>query len=76
MNIKPYMNDLINTYQSKDYEKVMIICEEILKLNKDIPEVYNFYGLSLQNLNRHDQAINYFNKAICYNQKLFQLSII
>ena len=69
MNIKPYMNDLINTYQSKDYEKVMIICEEILKLNKDIPEVYNFYGLSLQNLNRHDQAINYFNKAISLQPK-------
>tara|TARA_B100001057_G_C22807514_1_gene934082 strand:- start:119 stop:1651 length:1533 start_codon:yes stop_codon:yes gene_type:complete len=63
------MNDLINTYQSKNYEKVMIICEEILKLYKDIPEVYNFYGLALQNLNRHKQAINYFNKAISIQPK-------
>ena len=69
MDIKPYMNDLIKTYQSKNYEKVMIICEEILKLYKDIPEVYNLYGLALQNLNRHEQAINYFKKAISLQPK-------
>ena len=64
MELKYHMNDLIKNYQSKNYKNVMMICEKILKSNKDISEVYNFYGLALQNLNRHKQAINYFAKTI------------
>ncbi len=71
MDLKSYMNDLIKNYESKNYKNVMIICEKILKLKKDIPEVYNFYGLALQNLKRYKQAINYFSKAISLQPKDF-----
>ena len=69
MDLKYHMNDLIKNYESKNYKNVMTICEEILKSNKDISEVYNFYGLALQNLNRHKQAINYFVKTISLQPK-------
>ena len=36
MDLKYHMNDLIKNYQSKNYKNVMIICEKILKSNKDI----------------------------------------
>jgi len=36
MELKYHMNDLIKNYQSKNYKNVMMICEKILKSNKDV----------------------------------------
>ncbi len=67
MNVKEYIDLLLKHFKSRDYNQVMQICEKILKINDKIPEVYNFYGLALQSQKKHEQAINYFNKAISLN---------
>ena len=69
MNISEYLKILIRHYQIKEYGKVIEICEKILKVNKNIAEIYNFYGLALQNQKKNKQAINYFNKAISLQSK-------
>ena len=48
MNISEYLKILIRHYQIKEYGKVIEICEKILKVNKNIAEIYNFYGLALK----------------------------
>jgi tetratricopeptide (TPR) repeat protein len=69
MNISEHFKILINYYQSKQYEKVIEVCEKILKENQNLPEIYNFYGLALQNLKKNKQAINYFNQSISLQSK-------
>ena len=69
MNISEHFKILINYYQSKQYEKVIEVCEKILKENENLPEIYNFYGLALQNLKKNKQAINYFNQSISLQSK-------
>ena len=69
MNVSEYLKILINHHKNKEYKKVMVICEKILKIDPNKPEVYNFYGLALQNQKRNKQAINYFNKAISIDPK-------
>ena len=69
MNISEHFKILINYYQSKQYKKVIEVCEKILKENVNLPEIYNFYGLALQNLKKNKQAINYFNQSILLQSK-------
>jgi tetratricopeptide (TPR) repeat protein len=64
MNISNDLKTLIKYFKNKEYQNVIVICEKILKINKDMPEIYNFYGLALQNQKKNKQAINYFNKVI------------
>jgi tetratricopeptide (TPR) repeat protein len=69
MNISEYFKILIKHYQKKEYEKVIKVCEKILKIDENLPEIYNFYGLALQNQKQNKQAINYFNKSISLESK-------
>ena len=69
MNVKENIDVLLKHFKSRDYNQVMKTCEKIFKINDKIPEVYNFYGLALQSQKKHEQAINYFNKAISLNSK-------
>ncbi len=69
MNISEYLKILIKHYQMEEYEKVMEVCEKILKIDENLPEIYNFYGLALQNKKKNKQAISYFNKSISLESK-------
>ena len=68
MNVKEYIDAILKHFKSKDYNQVIKACEKILKINDKLPDVYNFYGLALQ-IQKNEQAINYFNKAISLNSK-------
>ena len=69
MNIKEQLKILINYSKNNKHQQVMEVCEKILKTNQNISEVYNFYGLALQGLQKHKEAINYFNKAFSLQPK-------
>ena len=64
MNISNNLKIIIKHFKNKEFQDVIFVCEKILKIKKDMPEIYNFYGLALQNQKKNKQAINYFNKAI------------
>ena len=69
MHVGEQIQNILKHYKNKDYNKALSICENIIKINDKIPEVFNLYGLVLQAQNNHKQAINYFNKSIFLNSR-------
>ena len=59
MHVGEQIQNILKHYKNKDYNKALSICENIIKINDKIPEVFNLYGLVLQAQNNHKQAINY-----------------
>jgi tetratricopeptide (TPR) repeat protein len=69
MDIGKQIQNILQLYKNKNYNKALSICEKLIRKNDKIPEVFNLYGLVLQMQNKHKQAINYFNKSISLNFK-------
>ena len=69
MHVGEQIQNILKHYKNKDYNKALSICENIIKINDKIPEVFNLYGIVLQAQNNHKQAINYFNKSIFLNSR-------
>jgi len=69
MDTGKQIQNILQLYKNKNYNKASSICEKIIRKNDKIPEVFNIYGIVLQAQNKHKQAINYFNKSIFLNSK-------
>ncbi len=64
MNLSLEINAIINLLNNRDFKKVISICERLIKKKINNTQIYNFYGLALQNLGYFNKSIKYFNKSI------------
>ena len=65
-------SDAVKAFHSKDFEKVIKICEEIIGFNKETSEIYNIYGLALQKKRLFVESKEKFKKAIELNPDNFE----
>jgi tetratricopeptide (TPR) repeat protein len=62
--------DLSNkALQNKDYVTAKKLLEKVIRINEDIPEVYNNLGIIYLNSKNIKNSINYFEQAIKLNPK-------
>ena len=71
MNLNQEINVIINFFKNREFRKVLVICERLIKKKIFNTQIYNFYGLALQNLGQFDKSIKFFNKAIELEAKNF-----
>ena len=64
--------EAIRAFHSKNYEKTIIICKDIIKSNKQTSEIYNIYGLALQEKRLVDESKEQFKIAIKLNPNNFE----
>lgn len=64
--------EAIRAFHSKNYEKTIIICKDIIKSNKQTSEIYNIYGLALQEKRLVDESKEQFKIAIELNPNNFE----
>ena len=64
MNINQQIGLIINLINNREFKKVISVCERLIKKKNINTQIYNFYGLALQNLGNFDKSIKYFNKSI------------
>ena len=64
MNLSLEINAIIKLLNNREFKKVISICERLIKKKTVNTQIYNFYGLALQNLGNFDKSIKYFNKSI------------
>ena len=64
--------DAIKALHSKDYQKAITICGDIIKSNKGTSEIYNIYGLALQENRLIAESKKKFKKAIELNPNNFE----
>ena len=50
MNLNQEINVIINFFKNREFRKVLVICERLIKKKIFNTQIYNFYGLALQNL--------------------------
>lgn len=72
-----YITEQINVatkaLNSREFDKVINICENIISKNKDLSNVYNILGLALQAKNLFNESILNFNKSIKINPNNFEV---
>ena len=68
-NLDKKIINLINIYNSSDYNSAILLANELIekKINESI--VYNILGASLSSVNQHNQAIEAYNAAILIDPK-------
>ena len=66
-DIKEIMNELINLYNQKDFDKLINVGNNYIKNNILYDVIYNIMGVAYHNLNKYDPAIECFKKAINLN---------
>ena len=71
MNLSLEINAIINLLNNREFKKVISICERLIKKKIINTQIYNFYGLALQNLGNFDKYIKCFNKSIELEPKNF-----
>ena len=71
MNLYQEINEIINLFKNREFKKVLVVCERLIKKKIFNTQIYNFYGLALQNLGQFDKSIKFFNKAIELENKNF-----
>ena len=64
MNLSLEINVIINLLNDKEFKKVISICDRLIKKKISNTQIYNFYGLALQNLGYFEKSIKHFNKSI------------
>ena len=64
MNLSLEINAIINLLNNREFKKVISICDRLIKKKIINTQIYNFYGLALQNLGNFDKSIKCFNKSI------------
>jgi tetratricopeptide (TPR) repeat protein len=64
MNINQQIHVIINLINNREFKKVVFICERLIKKKIINTQIYNFYGLALQNLGNFNKSIKCFNKSI------------
>ena len=64
MSINQKIKILQIKFQSKNFEEVVDGCEEILKKEPNNVYVLNLCGLALQNINKINLSVKFFEKAI------------
>ena len=70
--ITEQINEATKALNYKQFDKVINICENIIKKNKNLSKVYNIWGLALQAKNLFNESILNFNKAIKINPNNFE----
>ena len=64
----PAINKLVQRVLMQDrigkYPQMINTCNEIIKLQSDIPEAYYFLGCAHMKLDQHQKAIEAFQKAV------------
>ena len=71
MNLNQEINAIINLFKNREFKKVIVVCERLIKKKIFHTQIYNFYGLAFQNLGQFDKSIKFFNKAIELETKNF-----
>ena len=71
MNLSLEINAIIKLLNNREFKKVISICERLIKKKIINTQIYNFYGLALQNLGNFDKSIKCFNKSIELEPKNF-----
>ena len=68
-NLDKKIINLINIYNSSDYNSAILLANELIekKINESI--VYNILGASLSSVNQHKQAIEAYNDAVIIDPK-------
>ena len=56
--------NIINLFNKSDFDSVLKLNESLIKRYKNIPVLYNLQGAALSGNNQHDQAIEFYKKAI------------
>ena len=64
MDLKKKVDQLLQELKLEKFSKVILDGEKLLKKNQDKGYLYNICGLAHQRLNKIDNSIVYFNKAI------------
>jgi predicted O-linked N-acetylglucosamine transferase (SPINDLY family) len=64
LELKKIIINLINEFNAKNYELVIIKAKEIIEKNSDIPIVYNLLGASYSSINKHKEALIDYNNAL------------
>ena len=56
--------NIINLFNKGDFNSVIKLTKNLIKNYKNIPVLYNLHGASLAGNERHEQAIEFYSKAI------------
>jgi tetratricopeptide (TPR) repeat protein len=54
-------------YEQKNWQKTIILCQEIIQINPNLAEVYKLWGNTLQQIGQHEQALKLYNQALQIN---------
>ena len=65
------LEDLLNLFKEKKYLIAEKKCLKLIKKIKPNHEIYNIYAVILFELNKYDEAIKYWKKAIELNSRYF-----
>lgn len=64
MNEYDYLAKARNNMEKENYHEVISLCNEALKINKDLPEAYDFRGNAKYELGEYDDALTDFDELI------------
>ena len=62
--INEKIKKIINLFNKGDFDSVLKFNENLIKHYKNIPVLYNLQGAALAGNNQHNQAIEFYKKAI------------
>ena len=65
------LTDLITLFKEKKFSKAEKKCSELIKKIKPNYEIYNIYAVILFELNKYDDALIYWKKAIELNPQYY-----
>jgi len=68
-DIKEIMDELINLYNQKDFDKLINAGNYYIKKNICYDVIYNIMGIAFHHLKEYDNSIQYFKKSINLNPK-------
>ena len=63
-NISNQIQILLNQFNSKNFNHVIIKAKTLIKKNPEYLVLYNLIGSSYQNIGQYDEAINYFKNGL------------
>ena len=68
-NLDKKIINLINIYNSSDYNSAILLANELIEKKINQSMVYNILGASLSSVNQHNQAIEAYNAAVLIDPK-------
>ena len=71
-NIENQISNLIKIINDGNFVHALKLAEKLSKIYKNIPIIFNLYGIIQYKLNNFEKSVENFNKAIQLNPDFFE----